>query len=156
MRQTELHLTEGDRSVVDEIRSKGLHQSREVNRAHVLSSLDRGVPEAQIMAVLRSATDLVEPLSLDEAYLDVTSNSRDEPCATTLARSLRAEIRAATGLTASAGVGASKFVAKCASDADKPDGLTEMEKSLTPASTSSRYSSGLAEPFVETAIFGTP
>ena len=52
MRQTELHLTNEDRSVVDEIRSKGLHQSREVNRAHVLSSLDRGVPEAQIMAVL--------------------------------------------------------------------------------------------------------
>ena len=52
MRQTELHLTDGDRLVVDEIRSKGVHQSREVNRAHVLSSLDRGVPEAQIMAVL--------------------------------------------------------------------------------------------------------
>jgi len=52
MRQTELHLTDEDRSVVDEIRSKGLHQAREVNRAHVLSSLDRGVPEAQIMAVL--------------------------------------------------------------------------------------------------------
>ena len=52
MRQTELHLTDEDRSVVDEIRSKGVHQSREVNRAHVLSSLNRGVPEAQIMAVL--------------------------------------------------------------------------------------------------------
>jgi hypothetical protein len=52
MRQTELQLTDEDRSVVDEIRSKGVHQSREVNRAHVLSSLDRGVPEAQIMAVL--------------------------------------------------------------------------------------------------------
>ena len=52
MRQTELHLTDEDRSVVDAIRSKGLHQTREVNRAHVLSSLDRGVPEAQIMAVL--------------------------------------------------------------------------------------------------------
>ena len=52
MRQTELHLTDEDRSVVDEIRSKGVHQSREVNRAHVLSALDRGVPEAQIMAVL--------------------------------------------------------------------------------------------------------
>jgi len=52
MRQTELHLTDEDRSVVDEIRSKGVHQSREVNRAHVLSSLDRCVPEAQIMAVL--------------------------------------------------------------------------------------------------------
>ena len=52
MRQTELHLTDEDRALVDEIRSKGQHQAREVNRAHVLSSLERGVPEAQIMAVL--------------------------------------------------------------------------------------------------------
>jgi transposase len=52
MRQTELHLTAADRSVVDDIRSKGLHQAREVNRAHVLCALNRGVPEAQIMAVL--------------------------------------------------------------------------------------------------------
>ena len=52
MRQTELHLSEEDRSVVEGIRAKGLHQSREVNRAHVLSCLDRGIPEAQIMAVL--------------------------------------------------------------------------------------------------------
>ena len=52
MRQTELHLSEEDRSVVEAIRSKGLHQSREVNRAHVLSCLDRGVPESQIMEVL--------------------------------------------------------------------------------------------------------
>ena len=52
MRQTELHLTCEDRLVVEGIRSKGLHQSREVNRAHVLSCLDRGIPEAQIMQVL--------------------------------------------------------------------------------------------------------
>ena len=52
MRQTELHLSEEDRSVIDEIRSKGVHHSREVNRAHALSCLDRGVPESQIMAVL--------------------------------------------------------------------------------------------------------
>lgn len=52
MRQTELNLSEEDRSVIEEIRSKGLHQAREVNRAHVLSCLDRGIPEAQIMAVL--------------------------------------------------------------------------------------------------------
>jgi hypothetical protein len=52
MRQTELHLTEEDRSAIDEIRSKGVHHSREVNRAHVLSCLDRGIPEAQILAVL--------------------------------------------------------------------------------------------------------
>lgn len=52
MRQTELHLTDEDRLVVEKVRSKGLHYSREVNRAHILSALDRGVPEAQIMALL--------------------------------------------------------------------------------------------------------
>ena len=52
MRQTELQLTDEDRSVIDEIRSKGIHSAREVNRAHALSCLDRGIPEAQIMAVL--------------------------------------------------------------------------------------------------------
>jgi len=52
MRQTELHLSEEDRAVISDIRAKGLHQAREVNRAHVLASLDQGVPEAQIMAVL--------------------------------------------------------------------------------------------------------
>ena len=52
MRQTELQLTEEDRSVLEGIRSKGLHQSRQINRAHVLCALDRGVPEAQIMGVL--------------------------------------------------------------------------------------------------------
>ena len=52
MRQTELKLSQEDRSVIDGIRSKGLHQAREVNRAHVLSCLDRDIPEAQIMAVL--------------------------------------------------------------------------------------------------------
>jgi transposase len=52
MRQTEMHLSGEDRRLIEEIRSKGLHYSREVNRAHVLSCLDRGVPEAQVMAVL--------------------------------------------------------------------------------------------------------
>ena len=52
MRQTELHLSDEDRSVIEEIRNKGVHASREINRAHVLSCLDRGVPEAQIMVVL--------------------------------------------------------------------------------------------------------
>ena len=52
MRQTKLQLTEEDRSIIEEIRSKGLHHSREVNRAHVLSCLDRRISEAQIMAVL--------------------------------------------------------------------------------------------------------
>jgi transposase len=52
MRQTPLNLSQEDRSVIEEIRSKGLHQTREVNRAHVLSCLDRGIPEAQITSVL--------------------------------------------------------------------------------------------------------
>ncbi|MEO8121849.1 MAG: helix-turn-helix domain-containing protein [Rhodoferax sp.] len=52
MRQTELKLSEQDRSAIEAIRSKGVHQAREVNRAHVLSCLDRDIPEAQIMAVL--------------------------------------------------------------------------------------------------------
>ena len=52
MRQTELHLSDADRLAVEEIRSKGIHHSREVNRAHVLSCLDRAIPEAQIRSVL--------------------------------------------------------------------------------------------------------
>lgn len=52
MRQTELHLSEEDRAVVEEVRGKGRHHSREINRAHMLACLDRGVPEAQILAVL--------------------------------------------------------------------------------------------------------
>lgn len=52
MRQTELHLSEEARSFVDGIRTKGLHHTREVNRAHILSCLDRGIPESQIMEVL--------------------------------------------------------------------------------------------------------
>lgn len=52
MRQTELHLNDKDRKLIDSYRAKGLHHAREVNRAHILSALDRGVSEAQIMAVL--------------------------------------------------------------------------------------------------------
>lgn len=52
MRRTELHLSDEDRELIESYRAKGLHHAREVNRAHVLSALDRGVPESQIMAVL--------------------------------------------------------------------------------------------------------
>lgn len=52
MRQTELHLTDEDRELIESYRAKGLHHAREVNRAHILSALDRGIPEAQIMEVL--------------------------------------------------------------------------------------------------------
>jgi DNA polymerase-4 len=77
-----------------------------------------------IRGILRRYTDLVEPLSLDEAYLDVTDPKQGPPSGTLIARRIREAIYEETGLTASAGVGPSKFVAKVASDRDKPDGLT--------------------------------
>src|SRR5688500_3314827 len=78
----------------------------------------------QVFELFRSVTPLVEPLSLDEAYLDVTENAWGEPLGLTVARRLKTEIRALTGLTASAGVAPNKFLAKIASGWQKPDGLT--------------------------------
>ncbi len=78
----------------------------------------------QVMEILRSCTPLVEPLSLDEAYLDVTENLWGEPYATRVAKKLKKEILEKTGLTASAGVAPNKFLAKIASGWRKPDGLT--------------------------------
>ena len=77
----------------------------------------------QIRAIFRHHTDLVEPLSLDEAYLDVTENNLGIPSATQVAQMIRQEIRAKTRLTASAGVSYNKFLAKLASDQNKPDGI---------------------------------
>ena len=78
----------------------------------------------QVFAIFRSVTPLVEGLSLDEAYLDVTENAWGEPLGMNVARRIKAEIREATGLTASAGVAPNKFLAKIASAWRKPDGLT--------------------------------
>ena len=78
----------------------------------------------QVFEIYRSVTPLVEPLSLDEAYLDVTENAWGETLGRSVAVRLKAEIRAATGLTASAGVAPNKFLAKIASAWKKPDGLT--------------------------------
>jgi DNA polymerase-4 len=78
----------------------------------------------QVMAILRSCTPLVEPLSLDEAYLDVTENAWGEPYGSRVARRLKEQIRSETGLSASAGVAPNKFLAKIASGYRKPDGLT--------------------------------
>jgi DNA polymerase-4 len=78
----------------------------------------------RIRSILQAYTDRVEPLSLDEAYLDVTAPKKGPPSGTLIARRIREAIYRETGLTASAGVGPSKFVAKVASDRDKPDGLT--------------------------------
>jgi DNA polymerase-4 len=79
---------------------------------------------AAVFAIFREVTPLVEPLSLDEAYLDVTENAWHEQLATNVARRLKDRIRADTGLTASAGVAPNKFLAKIASGWKKPDGLT--------------------------------
>ena len=76
----------------------------------------------EIHKIFHEYTDLVEPLSLDEAYLDVTENKKGNPSATLVARDIRNRIRNKTGLNASAGISVNKFVAKVASDINKPNG----------------------------------
>ena len=76
-----------------------------------------------IRSIFHEYTDLVEPLSLDEAYLDVTSNKTDNPSATLIAQEIKKKIHQQTRLTASAGISINKFLAKIASDLKKPDGL---------------------------------
>ena len=76
-----------------------------------------------VREIFKRHTDLIEPLSLDEAYLDVTENKTDLPTATLVARTIREQIRQELSLTASAGVAPNKFLAKIASDWRKPDGL---------------------------------
>lgn len=76
----------------------------------------------QIRSVFFGYTDLVEPLSLDEAYLDVTENKKGNPSATLIAKDIRKKILEITGLTASAGISINKFIAKVASDYNKPNG----------------------------------
>lgn len=77
----------------------------------------------QILAIYRDYTDLVEPLSLDEAYLDVSNTDRLQGSATRIAQEIRQRIAADVGITVSAGVAPNKFLAKIASDWNKPDGL---------------------------------
>jgi DNA polymerase IV len=77
---------------------------------------------AQISTIFRQHTDLVEPLSLDEAYLDVTHHKKGNPSASLIASEIRTEILKLTGLHASAGISINKFVAKIASDINKPNG----------------------------------
>lgn len=82
----------------------------------------------KIQKILYDYTDLVEPLSLDEAYLDVTQNKKGNPSATLIAQEIRKRIFDEVGLTASAGISANKFVAKIASDYNKPNG----QKTINP------------------------
>ncbi len=77
----------------------------------------------QIREIFLEYTDLVEPLSLDEAFLDVTHNKKNMPSATLIAREIKLKIKQKTGLTASAGISINKFLAKIASEIKKPDGL---------------------------------
>ena len=79
---------------------------------------------AKVMRIFTQYTKLIEPLSVDEAYLDVTENIQNNPSATRLAEIIRKHIFHETGLTASAGVSYNKFLAKIASDLKKPDGLS--------------------------------
>lgn len=76
----------------------------------------------QIRTIFHDYTDLVEPLSLDEAYLDVTQNKKGNPSATLIAKEIRQRILNEVGLTASAGISVNKFIAKVASDINKPNG----------------------------------
>ena len=78
---------------------------------------------ATIMEIFREYTDLIEPLSIDEAFLDVTRDKKHIGSATVIARKIRSDIKSKTGLTASAGISVNKFLAKIASDINKPDGL---------------------------------
>jgi DNA polymerase-4 len=87
----------------------------------------------QIRAIFLDYTPHVEPLSLDEAYLDVTEDLKGIGIATLIAEEIRARIRAETGLTASAGVSYNKFLAKLASDQNKPDGLCVVTPARGPA-----------------------
>ena len=126
---------EGARSVVCaasyEARKFGLHSAMPAVTARRLCPQAVFVPprfalyrevSQQIHGIFRLHTDLVEPLSLDEAYLDVTENKQNLPYASDVADAVRSEILRQTGLTASAGVAPNKFLAKIASDWRKPDG----------------------------------
>lgn len=86
----------------------------------------------QIRAIFADYTPLIEPLSLDEAYLDVTENLKGIDSATQIAEEIRARIKAETQLTASAGVSYNKFLAKLASDQNKPDGLFVITPKMGP------------------------
>src|SRR5271165_493026 len=126
----------GNRSVVCaasyEARSFGVHSAMPAKRAERLCpdavfvppdfTRYRAVSNA-VREIFKRHTDLVEPLSLDEAYLDVTENKTGLPTATAVAQTIRAQIREEVHLTASAGVAPNKFLAKIASDWRKPDGL---------------------------------
>lgn len=140
----------GGRSVVCaasyEARAFGVHSAMPALRAERLCPQAVFVPpdfsryrvvSRSVREIFKLHTDRIEPLSLDEAYLDVTENKTRLPTATRVARAIRKQIREELNLTASAGVAPNKFLAKIASDWRKPDGLfviqpEKVESFLTP------------------------
>jgi DNA polymerase IV len=119
-----------------EARKFGVHSALPISRAWKLCPegafvrlrMDRYVEVShEVMEVLRRFTNLVEPLSIDEAFLDVTGSTTLFGAPIQIARAVKKQIREATGLTASAGVAPNKFLAKIASDLKKPDGLVVVE-----------------------------
>src|SRR5271168_3986596 len=140
----------GNRSVVCaasyEARRFGVHSAMPATRAERLCPQAVFVPpdftrykavSRAVREIFQRHTDLIEPLSLDEAYLDVTENKTGLPTATKVAIAIRRQIREELSLTASAGVAPNKFLAKIASDWRKPNGLfviqpAEVEDFLTP------------------------
>ncbi len=126
----------GERGVVStcsyEARKYGIHSAMPATTAHKLCphgifvhARFEAYKEAteQIFAIFREYSDLVQPMSLDEAYIDVTTNKMGIPSATIIAQEIRQRIKDEVHLTASAGVSYNKFLAKIASDLKKPDGL---------------------------------
>ena len=119
-----------------EARKFGVHSALPIGRAwklcpeaaFVRPRMSRYVEvSGQVMEVLRQFTNLVEPLSIDEAFLDITGSIALFGAPIQIAKAIRKQIREATGLTASAGVAPNKFLAKIASDLKKPDGLVVVE-----------------------------
>ena len=118
-----------------EARRFGIHSAMPIGRAYRLCPTAAFLPvdmekygreSERIMAILGDFTPLVEPLSLDEAFLDVSGSHALHGTGVEIARRIKARIRGEVGLTASAGVAPNKFVAKIASDLEKPDGLVEV------------------------------
>ncbi|GAA4788444.1 DNA polymerase IV [Olivibacter ginsenosidimutans] len=116
-----------------EARAFGIHSAMPSSKAqalcpHVLFVKPRfdvyKAVSQEIRAIFRRYTDVIEPLSLDEAYLDVTTDKSDIGSALEIAQEIKSAIKKELSLTASAGVSVNKFVAKIASDLNKPDGLT--------------------------------
>lgn len=116
-----------------EARKFGIHSAMPCSRAARLCNgliftrprLDKyREVSTQIMAIFRKYTSIIEPLSLDEAFLDVTNNHLNQTSATVVANNIREEIYSQLGLTSSAGVSFNKFIAKVASDVNKPNGIT--------------------------------